>query len=393
MILHLKKIPYYSKFSGNSLHDYPLLTKQTIRDNFPDLMATEGIEVAKWNTSGGSTGEPVKLLQTPLYNMHVGYALKYYFEEIVGLDLRPLRKLIIWGSEKDLLTWTGDWRKKVKGWVRGTKYINSFSIDAHSVGTIAEEINNYQPEFIQGYVSSLELIARLVKQKGLTINPPLVVNTRAETVLPEQRAIIEEVFKAPLFDIYGSRECGMIAGQCKRGNYHTMSFNHHVEVINDDGEKTGKDETGKVLASTLHNFAMPLIRYEIGDLAIPGDGKCSCENPLPILKQIVGRVTDNFCTADGRVVHGEFFTHLLYFKDWVQRFRFVQEDFDLVNLLIELREGNFDQDAIEKDMKQITRDIRTVMGDGCKLQIIMGKIPPIGEGKHIYTISKVKGFS
>ena len=111
----------------------------------------------------------------------------------------------------------------------------------------------------------------------------------SEVVHPELRERARTLLGLSLEDAYSSMECGFIALNCPSGDgYHVMAETHLVEVIYDAGQPCRPGEMGRVLVTDLHNFATPLIRYEIGDYAIPG-GPCACGRGLPRLERIVGR--------------------------------------------------------------------------------------------------------
>jgi len=121
--------------------------------------------------------------------------------------------------------------------------------------------------------------------------PGLVeVRTYGEVAGEEVREICRQVWNVPVTDIYSSQEAGYIALQCPDyEHYHVQSENLLVEVLNDRGEACNPGETGRLVITTLHNFAMPLIRYELGDFAEAG-GACSCGRGLKVLNKIMGRV-------------------------------------------------------------------------------------------------------
>src|SRR6185369_17935513 len=72
-------------------------------------------------------------------------------------------------------------------------------------------------------------------------------------------------------------------------------------------------------------LAMPLVRYFIGDRGVlSGDNKCICGRGGQMLERVLGRTVDTFCLADGTLIDGEYFTHLLYFRNWVKKFQVIQ---------------------------------------------------------------------
>jgi phenylacetate-CoA ligase len=123
---------------------------------------------------------------------------------------------------------------------------------------------------------------------------------RGEDVTLEQARLIEEVFGARIVRTYSSQETGKLAHACPEcGRYHVNSEMVILEVVDERGQPVAPGETGQVLVTPLLNLAMPLVRYRIGDLAIPGPAN-SCSRTLPALERIAGRIVHLFRTPDGR---------------------------------------------------------------------------------------------
>lgn len=107
------------------------------------------------------------------------------------------------------------------------------------------------------------------------------------------------MLETPVADLYSSQEVGNIALQCPEGEgYHVMAESVLVEVLDDQGAPCSDGQVGRVVISDLHNFATPLIRYDIGDMAEPG-GRCACGRGLPTLRRILGRERNLLLLPDG----------------------------------------------------------------------------------------------
>lgn len=99
----------------------------------------------------------------------------------------------------------------------------------------------------------------------------------SETLTPGMKARVEAIFGAPLFQNYGQNEVGLVAAKCPEGGrYHTHAEHAFVEIVDDDGMPVAAGETGRMLITDLNNYAMPLIRYDTGDLAVAVTGPCAC---------------------------------------------------------------------------------------------------------------------
>ncbi|MEQ9714173.1 MAG: phenylacetate--CoA ligase family protein [Candidatus Asgardarchaeia archaeon] len=398
LLLHAyHNVPYYSKIlreydvtDGKTVNlenftKIPPLTKDDIRNNF-NLLLSKDYTSRDWyyNSSGGSTGEPVRFVQDKEYKRWAKATNYYYYYDILGVDEISSKKALIWGSEKEILELTGSFQGKIINWLTNSIMLNAFKMTEKDLHQFVTTINKFKPDIIRAYATALYELARFVEKKRLSIHSPKIIVSTAEMLTDFMREKIESVFGTKVFNFYGSRESSAIAGECLHQEMHIFSFNQYVEVVNfNDPSIKQINSVGKILITTLHNYSMPLIRYEIGDTGILSSEKGICGHYLPVLKKITGRITDNFIRKDGTIIHGEYFTHLFYFKDWVKKFQVVQEDFDKIRILI-VPKGV----PIEKEKNEIEKGIKKVMGPECRIiWDIVDDIPVPPSGKHIFTKS------
>jgi len=367
--------------------EVPTLTKGLIRKNFERLQS-DGPRSSDWLTtsSGGSTGQPVTFVQDNQYREWSAATELFFYRRLIRVDFGCVPAVVLWGSERDLFGQSESLKHRVRNWLLNTTLLNSFRMTDRDMARFVETINRRKPALIRGYAGSLYELARFAKARGLRIHRPIKIYSSAETLRPFMRQLIEEVFGCKVHDFYGSREVGPMAGECEKGRMHLFSFNNLVEVVGTDDRPVRPGQEGRVLVTTLHNFAMPLIRYEIGDTAVVGE-PCDCGLALPTLARVSGRVTDHFLTREGALVHGEYFTHLFYFRDWVREFQVLQRDVDLVEVYY------VPAGAIhEPDITEINEKIRLVMGPFCRVEWHeVGEIPRTPQGKLLFTRSLVTG--
>lgn len=156
------------------------------------------------------------------------------------------------------------------------------------------------PAYLLTYPSNLRALLTLARSKGVQLPSLRELRTFGETLPADLPVLASDVWRVPVTDAYSSQECGFIALQCPDGDgYHAMAESLRVEVLREDGEPCAPGETGRVVITTLHNFAMPLIRYAIGDHAEVA-GPCACGRGLPHLSRIMGRTRNMIRTPDGR---------------------------------------------------------------------------------------------
>jgi phenylacetate-CoA ligase len=125
------------------------------------------------------------------------------------------------------------------------------------------------------------------------------VRGTGEALSPELRALCAEAWGVRVSELYSAAEIGLIAFPCPEQNLlHVQAEGVRLEVLRDDGTDCEPGEEGRVVLTPLHNFAMPLIRYEIGDRAVPA-APCACGRTLPALACIPGRARDMLTLPDG----------------------------------------------------------------------------------------------
>jgi len=162
-----------------------------------------------------------------------------------------------------------------------------------------EWLEAQQPAYLLTYASNLHALALYCLERGTAMPFLREVGSLGEVVTDEIRRDCERAWNVPLVDMYTAQEVGYIALQCPGyEHYHVQSENVLVEILREDGEPCAPGEVGKVIATTLHNFAMPFIRYDIGDYAEVGEA-CPCGRGLPVLKRIFGRVRNMLTLPNG----------------------------------------------------------------------------------------------
>lgn len=155
------------------------------------------------------------------------------------------------------------------------------------------------PDYLLTHPTVLHALAALGLDQGIQLPRLRQVQTISEILRPATRELCADAWGVPLVDMYSAREAGYLALQCpEHPHYHVQSESVLLEVVGPDGVPVEPGGTGRVLATPLHNFAMPLIRYEIGDYAEAG-GPCPCGRGLPVLKRILGREQNMLVLPDG----------------------------------------------------------------------------------------------
>ncbi|MGI6775825.1 MAG: phenylacetate--CoA ligase family protein [Patescibacteria group bacterium] len=396
-----KNVPYYhnvlsstevvnnDKVNLSNFSKIPVLTKKIIRKEGKNLYSVKRRNGSYENTSGGSTGEPVRFLQDKEYD-DWNIATKISYKKYGGQDIGE-RELRLWGSERDLLEGKEKLSIRLRNWLYNRKELNSFKMSENNMRNFVQEWNKFKPTWVEAYVQSIYEFARFIKKNNLPIYSPKGVLTSAGTLYPEMKDLIGDVFNCSVFNRYGSREVGAVACSCTENKgLHLSVFNNYLEILDKKHKPCLPDEIGKVFITTLNNFSMPLIRYDIGDIGSFSKEKCSCGVNLPLLEKIEGREITVFKTKNGKIIPGEFFIHFIgvvFNKDAISKFQVIQKDYDLIEIKVVLA----NRSKFEKDKPEIEQSIRKTMGSECRIKwLVVNSIPSLKNGKYLYTISLVE---
>jgi phenylacetate-coenzyme A ligase PaaK-like adenylate-forming protein len=335
-----ENVPYYRELFGKvgfdpradfSFGDYrnlPALDKETIRSRSADLVA-EGFSRDSMvaNATGGSTGVPVRFWTDERSRAWSGAAVEWAFTHI-GFRLGD-RLGLIWGASVDPQMQPTS-RARLVNWLAHRQPNDCFRLNDEILDHIHTRLTKYQPDFLRCYTSALTLLSRRLYARGEEPTYPRHgIITGAEKLDATQRAIIEAVFKVPVYESYGSRDCGLIAMQLSAGDrrLHVIGANVLIEPFDDPDPISGNE----VVVTLLHRQGMPFLRYRIGDRARFSSG--ISEGPTEVLEEVTGRGLDHIHLPCGRLIHSVEFPHL--FKDFdVCEYQVVQEADGNVRVLL-----------------------------------------------------------
>lgn len=380
----------HGKIQGEYFAQLPFLDKALIRSHHRELVSND-LHERRWyvNTTGGSTGEPVHVIldrESFAWNQ----AIKALDDEWTGRSLID-KQVRLWAFERDLVEGKELVRTRIGRWLRNERWLNCLRMTPETMRGYIREINTFQPVQILAYAESLYELAKFSEREGVTMHAPQAIMTSAGTLYDHMRQTIERVFATKVFNRYGSTEVGDMACECERHRgLHVSSLTHLIEIVDHEGNPTKPGEIGEIVVTPLTNFAMPFLRYRIGDMGAWSTTWCDCGRGYPLLQEISGRVNDMFVDQAGRWIDGRLFLFFIDPLPFVKKFQVIQEDIELVKVLIVP-----DHEALQKqgtslewEAAQIKRRIRKVME--CRVEVeYCERIEPSPSGKYRYTISHV----
>jgi phenylacetate-CoA ligase len=251
-----------------------------------------------------------------------------------------------------------------------------------------KKLRDFQPEFIAGYPTAIFLLAQFVEKEGKPKIRPKAIFTGGEQLYDYQRDLFWKVFECEVYSHYASMEMHNIASECpEHTGYHISSENVVVEIVNSEGELVPVGEEGRVLTTNLHNYAMPFIRYENGDVAAISDSSCTCGRGLPLLATISGRTTDVIFTKDGKCIPGISLPFNVFDSPGIEQFQIVQETRDKVIIRLVL-DRKCPRNHVDDAVKQMVYKYRSILGEDTDVSVeFVDQILPTRSGKRRVVIS------
>jgi phenylacetate-CoA ligase len=300
----------------NSFEDFqkiPVLTKAEIRNNQQEFISKdEKRRLTRYSTSG-STGEPL-IFYVSAERIAANKAAYLLLDTWWKISIGD-RETVLWASQGDAHFY--NILKRVRDNLLHTRLLPAFSMNSETMLKYIKFIQNYKPRKIFGYAYSVYILARFAKSRNLELNHTgvSVLYTTAELLHDYQRQVIEDVFSAPVANLYGGRESGLVAFEC---NHKTMHLNPFIytELID-----------GKIIITNLDSYGFPFIRYDTGDRGTLSEKtKCPCGVNFPAISQILGRDTDYIVNLHGKFIHPLALEYIFRDIEGIDYFKIIQKN-------------------------------------------------------------------
>jgi phenylacetate-CoA ligase len=207
--------------------------------------------------------------------------------------------------------------------------------------TIVAQLEAYRPDIITGMPGMLCRVADYLLAEGDRSIKPRLLIVGGEVLTPLMRRRLLEGFSAPVRETYASHEFPLLGWECARnGEFHTCDDGVILELLQ-DGRPVKEGERGEVVATNLHAYAMPFIRYRLGDIATRGEHHSHCSVPFSSIRSIQGRMIDYFPLPDGRVIHPyQILSSFIGGGDgWIRQYQLLQEREDCIVLRVQPRQA------------------------------------------------------
>ena len=253
-------------------------------------------------------------------------------------------------------------------------------------------LKSFLPDYMRAYPSALFEFCKFLRDEEKTLHLKAVVTT-AEMLYDYQRSFIEDTLGCEIFNEYGAYDGGAGAFECSEHcGLHLQMERGIVELLDAKGNPVEPGEAGRVIVTDLHNYLMPFIRYDVGDMAIASDRLCECGRGLKIIESIEGRSSDFIVLGDGTRISGESMVHLfnkLLHTDKIdiEQYQVVQRaDSSVVIRIIpgkmhSVKNQRFIQNTFEKHLKGLVVKTETV-----------SEIEPTPAGKRRFVLSEMETY-
>lgn len=216
--------------------------------------------------------------------------------------------------------------KRIKDFLLATEYMVAFNLTDDEIVRKLEKVKHKRNMFLFGYASSLYEIAKTARKHNLANRFDLVMS-QGDKLFNHYELEIEKAFKCKVVEDYGLNEGFMVGQKVDLPYFYIYSPTVYVEILDEHGEPVPDGEMGRIVLTKLDGYAMPLIRYDTGDLGVMLPKERYPTNPkfsFPLLEKVIGRNTDIIKTADGKSLIVHTFTGIFEFYSEIEQFQVVQ---------------------------------------------------------------------
>lgn len=303
------------------------------------------------NSTSGSTGEPFKFFQDYSSVMREeAFAVRHW--ENAGMKLgEPCVYLRSYVPQNENETYYFDP-------VNNRHYFSAYHLDEKNLEFYCKKITDSKARFIFGYPSSLEILSDYLISSGKSLNFKAAI-TGSEMLSQTARRKIEEAFNTKVYDWYGLAEPAITMGQCEQGNYHLFAEYGILELLDaKNNPVTQEGHTGRIIATNFTNWALPLIRYDTGDLGTYTAKKCECGRGLPaFVSSILGRKDDLLVGSNGQYLPSvNFYSLFAKMGGEVSRFQLIQNEAARFKLKL-VRGPEFSENSVKNIVKGLNQRI------------------------------------
>jgi phenylacetate-CoA ligase len=361
--------------SPEDIHRVPPTRKALFQQTDPQECIATGYRLDRLvrKRTSGSTGSPLNVYYTPgdrIYRTILHLRILFFN----GMSLRDRMAHI--SDSRDVPDYRYGFQKL--GFLP-----KEFVYAADSAAQQLENLRKIDPAVVYSYASSMVLLASEIMHTGDGPIRPKLIFTTGELLNPADRKLINDAFSVQLRDIYGIVEMGDVAWQCPALQGYHLNVDAFLAEVLKNGNPVFPGEEGYLTITNLHSRAMPIIRYEVGDvIAAPNEEPCSCGCTFPRIDVLQGRADDWLYTPDGKRISPLIF--VVASIPGVLQYRMIQKTYD--RLIVEILPGPGYSD---ETLKKTAEHVIEVMGPGVNVEVVEVDEIPRQSGKMRRVISEI----
>ncbi|GAA3018528.1 hypothetical protein [Streptosporangium longisporum] len=382
------RVPYYRDDPRYSrppltaladLSDLPVLDKEVLRERPLEDLLADGVDPARCRSfqTSGSTGRRVRILHDEASHDYHGAAL--------------VRRFLATGRylPTDRLTHIRPFAPPARMFERFNLFRRHVILSHRPMAEIKAELLANRPKVLIGYPVHLRALLRALTAAELArLRRTLrIVMTESELLLPEHRTMFAERFGAPVFDEYSAFEVLNVAYDCTHGRAHLSEDRVHCEIVDDRGRALPAGEEGHVVVTSFLERAMPLIRYDLGDIGLIEPGRCGCGRRFRVLRLTKARSNDFVTLPGGERLYPDAFLHLAATHPGISECFVHQEATGLVRLhVVPGTDGMNGTDGTDGLLESVRARLFELARGDFPLEVVTAEsvtITPGGKGKFV----------
>ena len=368
---------FYSKYKNyKRLQDFPVINKNIIRDDIQNFLSSDYSKKKLHKvTTSGSTGTPFSVYWDKKKLLRNAADFIYFYELAnynVGNKLYYLR------------SWNPINRKsKFSCWLKNMVMEESTVFTPQQIEQFIQRLSEDKTKkVLWGYASSFTAISQVIAGRSY---PDMVksIITGSESLPDLTKRQLKEVFECPVISRYSNIENGLLAQQCDKYSeeFHINYGSYQVEVLSMEGDyHVAPGERGRVVITDLFNYALPMIRYDTGDIAVYYENS-ECEMKTPVFSIVEGRKCDCVTNTSGELLSAHLITNMMWKYEDIMQFQFIQEGEK--TYLIKLNCAK----SFVRD-NEIVQDYKNILGDDAQIELMyVSEIPLLKSGKRKYIVN------
>lgn len=379
----VKTTPYYKTLSDvNTLSDFPVIRKTTIQDNFEGFQSSEFKDKPNFKVStSGSTGVPFFLFQNQ-DKRHRNHADVIYFFNKAGFNIgNRLYELEVWRGHNK--------KGKLKSWLQNVAQFDISRLTDDRIETFLRLLKSDQQskKTLLGFASAYEMIAQYLERNNIYLKDSSITSAIAnsEYLNSYTKTTLGKHLNTTVLSRYSSEEIGIVAQQtmASPNSFIINQASYHVELLNLENDTPAQiGEFGRIVVTDLFNYAMPIIRYDTGDIAQFGLNK---EGAMELV-QIEGRKMDLIYDSKGNIISSfVIYTKFYNYYHLLKQYQFIQQGEKEYEVKLNLQDADFQFE------NQLITDIKSDFGDDAIVTIsYVDEIPALASGKRRKVINNYK---